>query len=146
MGSSKKSCSKGILESCGLPGAKRIFAMEYQDKGPSLCKFSRYFVVIKIMDIRHKICHIYYKNADFESFFLAKKFTILLLYVCQVFINVQDHLHFFLHFVFSFMGQLFMDDPISYFDFSIFRSDAMWCWEIIFHGRIWTDCLDKLSE
>ena len=29
MGSSKKSCSKGILESCGLPGAKRIFAMEY---------------------------------------------------------------------------------------------------------------------
>ena len=29
MGSSKKSCSKGIQESCGLPGAKRIFAMEY---------------------------------------------------------------------------------------------------------------------
>ena len=29
MGSSKKSCSKGILESYGLPGAKRIFAMEY---------------------------------------------------------------------------------------------------------------------
>ena len=29
MGSSKKSCSKGILESCGLPGAKRIFVMEY---------------------------------------------------------------------------------------------------------------------
>ena len=29
MGSSKKSCSKGILESCGLPGAKRVFAMEY---------------------------------------------------------------------------------------------------------------------
>ena len=72
MGSSKKSCSKGILESCGLPGAKRIFAMEYQDKGPSLCKFSRYLVVIKIMDIRHKICHIYYKNADFESIFLQK--------------------------------------------------------------------------
>ena len=29
MGSSKKSCSKGILESYGLPGAKRVFAMEY---------------------------------------------------------------------------------------------------------------------
>ena len=29
MGSSKKSCSKGIVESCGLPGAKIIFAMEY---------------------------------------------------------------------------------------------------------------------
>ena len=25
----QKSCSKGILESCGLPGAKKIFAMEY---------------------------------------------------------------------------------------------------------------------
>ena len=45
--------------------------------------------------------------------FFAKRFTILLLYVCQVFINLQDHLNFFLHFVFSFMGQLFMDDPIS---------------------------------
>ena len=29
MGSSKKSCSKCILESCGLPRAKRVFAMEY---------------------------------------------------------------------------------------------------------------------
>ena len=29
IGSSKKSCSKGILVSCRLPGAKRIFAMEY---------------------------------------------------------------------------------------------------------------------
>ena len=45
--------------------------------------------------------------------FFAKRFTILLLYVCQVFINLQDHLHFFLYFVSSFMGQLFMDDPIS---------------------------------
>ena len=29
MGSTKKSCSKGILESCGLPEAKRVFAMEH---------------------------------------------------------------------------------------------------------------------
>ena len=29
VGSSKKSCSKGILESCGLPEAIEIFAMEY---------------------------------------------------------------------------------------------------------------------
>ena len=78
MGSPKKSCSMGILESCGLPGAKRIFAMEYQDKGPSLCKFSRYLDVIKIMDIRHEICHIYYRNTDFESIFSQKD----LLYCC----------------------------------------------------------------
>ena len=84
MGSSKKSCSKGILESCGLPGAKRIFAMEYQDKGPSLCKFSRYLVVIKIMDIRHKICHIYYKNADFESIF-SQKDSLYCCYMCAKF-------------------------------------------------------------
>ena len=28
-----------------------------------------------------------------------------------------------------------------YFDFFVFRADAIWCWETIFHGRIWTDCL-----
>ena len=59
------------------------------------------------MDIRHKIGHIYYKNADFESIFFAERFTILLLYMCQVFINLQDHLHFFLHFVFQFYGTTF---------------------------------------
>ena len=45
--------------------------------------------------------------------FFPKKIHYIVVYVCQVFINLQDHLHFFLHFVFSFMGQLFMDDPIS---------------------------------
>ena len=84
MGSSKKSCSKGILESCGLPGAKRIFAMEYWDKGPSPCNFSRYLVVIKIMDIRHKICHSYYKNADFESIF-SQKDSLYCCYMCAKF-------------------------------------------------------------
>ena len=64
----QKSCSKGILEACGLPGAKRIFAINTRTKD----KFSRYLVVIKIMYIKHKICHIYYKNADFEAIFLQK--------------------------------------------------------------------------
>ena len=27
-----------------------------------------------------------------------------------------------------------------YFDFFTFCPDAIWCWETIFHGRIWTDC------
>ena len=63
---------------------KKIFAMEYQDKGPSLCKFSRYLVVIKIMDIRHKICHIYYKNADFESIF-SQKDSLYCCYMCAKF-------------------------------------------------------------
>ena len=45
--------------------------------------------------------------------FFAKRNTILLLYMYQVFIFLQDHLHFFLHFFFTFMEQLFLDDPIS---------------------------------
>ena len=77
-------CSKGISESHGLPGAKIIFAMEYQDKGPPLCKFSKYLVVIKIMDIRHRICHIYYENADFESIF-SQKDSLYCCYMCAKF-------------------------------------------------------------
>ena len=49
----------------------------------------------------------YQKNADYESILFAKTITLLLLYMCQVFIFVKDHLHFFLHFFFSFMGQCF---------------------------------------
>ena len=62
-----------------------------------------------ILDIKYAMSAI--KMQIWINFF-AKRFTILLLYVWQVFINLHDHLHFFLHFVFSFMGQLFMDDPI----------------------------------
>ena len=111
MGSSKKSCSKGVLESCGLPGAKRVFAMEYY-RGPSLCKFSRYLVVIKIMDIRHKICHIYYKNAYFESI-LLQKYSLHCCYMCAKFSSTCKIIFIFSCILsFSFMGQLFMDDPI----------------------------------
>ena len=47
--------------------------------------------------------------------FFAKRITILLLYMYQVFIFLQDHLHFFLHFFFTFMEQFFLDDPIYTF-------------------------------
>ena len=65
-----------------------------------------------ILDIKYAISTI---KMQISNQFFRKKFhyTILSLYVCQVFSNVRDHLHFFLHFVFSFMGELFMDDPIS---------------------------------
>ena len=111
MGSSKKSCSKDRI--MWNAWSQKEFLQWNTRTKDHLCKFSKYLVVIKIMNIRHKICHIYYRNADFKSIVFAKRFTILLLYVCQIFSNLQDHLHFFLHFVFSFMGQLFMDDPIS---------------------------------
>ena len=54
------------------------------------------------------------KKSRFGINFFAKINTILLLYVYQVFIFLQDHLHFFLHFFFTFMEQLFLDDPISF--------------------------------
>ena len=47
------------------------------------------------------------EKSRFGINFLAKKTknTILLLYMHQVFIFLQDHLHFVLHFFFTFMGQ-----------------------------------------
>ena len=64
------------------------------------------------MDIRHKICHIYYKNADFESIF-SQKDSLYYCCMCAKFSSTCKIIFiFFLHFVLSFMGQLFMDDPI----------------------------------
>ena len=54
------------------------------------------------------ICKI---KCRFGIIFFAKRITIMLLNTCQVFIFVQDHLHFFLHFVFSFMEHLFYECP-----------------------------------
>ena len=53
------------------------------------------------------------EKSRFGINFLAKRNTILLLYMYQVFIFLQDHLNSFLHFFFTFMQQLFLDDPIS---------------------------------
>ena len=52
------------------------------------------------------------EKSRFGISFFAKRNTILLLYMYQVFISLQDHLHFFLHFFFTFMEQFFLDDPI----------------------------------
>jgi len=52
------------------------------------------------------------EKSRFGINFFAKRNTILLLYVYQVFIFLQDHLYFFLHFFFTLMEQLFLDDPI----------------------------------
>ena len=52
------------------------------------------------------------EKSRFGINFFAKRNTILLSYMYQVFIFLQDHLHFFLYFFFTFMEQLFLDDPI----------------------------------
>ena len=77
-----------------------------------------------MLDMKYAISTI---KMQILNHFFAKRFTIFLLYVCQVFINLQDHLHFFSHFVFSFMGQLFMDDPITswYYQLTNFNFTAL---------------------
>ena len=53
------------------------------------------------------------EKSRFGTNFFYKRYTILLLYMYQVFIFPQDHLRFFLHFFFTFMEQFFLDDPIA---------------------------------
>ena len=50
-------------------------------------------------------------KSRFRINFFTKRNTILL-YINQVFIFLQDHLHFFLHLFFTLTEQLFLDDPI----------------------------------
>ena len=38
----------------------------------------------------------------------------MLLRLCQVFSSLQGHLHFFVHFFFTFMGQFFLGHPIQH--------------------------------
>ena len=40
----------------------------------------------------------------------------------QVFIFLQDHLHFFLHFFFTFMEHFFLDDPIFVCIYFLFKT------------------------
>ena len=48
-----------------------------------------------------------------EKYFFVKKFTMMLLYMYQVFSSLRSHLHFFVHFFFSFMEYFFFGHPIS---------------------------------
>ena len=52
-------------------------------------------------------------KSRFEKYFYAKINTTLLLYLYQIFIFLLGHLHFFLHFFFLFMKNLFKKHPIS---------------------------------
>ena len=53
------------------------------------------------------------EKSRFGINFFAKRITILLLYMYQVFIFLPGHLHFFMHFFFTFMEHLFMDHHSS---------------------------------
>ena len=103
-----KKCLKIILRLSRLPRVKRIFT-----------KTENYFwasfqitwsIYIKV---RNETLTMPYlpkiSKLGINLFFFAKSNTILLFDMYQVFIFLQDHLHFF----FTFMEQLFLDDPIS---------------------------------
>ena len=57
-------------------------------------------------------------KSRFEKYFYAKMNTTLLLYLYQIFIFLLGHLHFFLHFIFSFMENLSKKHPIFLSKFS----------------------------
>ena len=80
---------------------------------PSLSKFWRYLVDVKIFKIRHLIGHISYINPNKKSIFFKKRNAIMLLYMCQIFSSLLGHLQFFVHFFFTFMEYFFIDHPIS---------------------------------
>ena len=61
------------------------------------------------------------KKSWFENCFHAKINTILLLYLYQIDNFLQAHLHFFLHFFFTFMENLFKKHPIH---------DGKRCWKL----------------
>ena len=66
-----------------------------------------------------------------------------MLYLCQIFILLLGHLHFFVHFFFSFMENLFMEHPIPLLK-SMYQSNVLWtttggnslygCWLLIPHN------------
>ena len=54
-----------------------------------------------------------YQPNKFEKHFYAKINTTLLLYLYRISISLLGHLHFFLHFFFTFMEKIFKKHPIS---------------------------------
>ena len=75
--------------------------MKSKDKVLSLSKFSWYFVLVIALSKLSKLAikkAISAKKLWFENHFYAKIYTSLLLYLCQIFIFLLGHLHFFLQF------------------------------------------------
>ena len=51
---------------------EKDFTIESKDIEPSLSKFSRYLVIVKIIEIRHLKGHISKKNHDLKNIFMQK--------------------------------------------------------------------------
>ena len=70
--------------------------------------------VSSLEDAKNAILHFFIVHPIFEIgiFFFHKRNTIMLLPYNQVFSSLQGHLHFFVYFFFTFMGQFFLGHPI----------------------------------
>ena len=51
-------------------------------------------------------------KAILGKYFFGKRFTVMLLYMYQIFSSLQSHLHFFVHFFYTFMEYFFFGHPI----------------------------------
>ena len=112
-GSSKKKLFKGHFRLMWTAWSKKEFLQwNTRTKDYLWANFQDIWLSSKIMEIGQQTCHIYLENTDFESIFFAKWIIVLVLCMCYVFIFLQDHHNFFLHFVLSFMGHFFINDPI----------------------------------
>ena len=87
--------------------------MEITDEVLPLSKCWRYLVDVKIVKIRHLIGHISYKNQNKKKHFFVKR-NIMLWHIYQILSSLLRHLHFFVHFFFTFVEQVFFGHPISY--------------------------------
>ena len=74
----KKKVSFGIFSIIKTTYGENFSAVKITDKVLSLSKFRRYLVSVKIVKMR----------------FFVKMFTMMLLYMYQIFSSLQDHLHF----------------------------------------------------
>ena len=52
-------------------------------------------------------------KSNIRKIFFVKRFTMMLLYIYQIFSSLRSHLHFFVHFFFTFMEYFFCGHPIS---------------------------------
>ena len=83
--------------------------MIIRDEVPSLNKFWRYLVHVKIVKIKHLIGHISYENQNKKKYFFVKRNTIMLLHMYWILSSLLGRLHLFVHFFFPFMEYLFLD-------------------------------------
>ena len=60
-------------------------------------------------------------KAILEKYFFVKRFTMMLLYMYQIFSSLRSHLHFFVHFFFTLMEYFFFWTPHIY-NFGPFKS------------------------